>query len=58
MIFYILDMLRNSTSTGNLGVGTRLESVTKFEYTAGRDSVSPTNPFVEANFAICLLIIY
>jgi hypothetical protein len=51
----LLDLLRNSTSAGNLCVIPVLKSSRTLEYAAVFRSVSPTNSLTEANFARGLL---
>ncbi len=54
-ILSVIDFLHNSTFAGNLCVDPVLESVTEFEYAAGRGSVSPTNSSAKANYAGSLM---
>lgn len=51
-----VEFLHNSTSTGNLGVGTRLESSRTLEYATVLRSDPPTNSLVEANSARVLIL--
>ncbi|WP_410521418.1 outer-membrane lipoprotein carrier protein LolA [Candidatus Tisiphia endosymbiont of Parasteatoda lunata] len=51
-----VEFLHNSTSTGNLGVGTRLESSRTLEYATILRSDPPTNSLVEANSARVLIL--
>ncbi|WP_410520790.1 hypothetical protein [Candidatus Tisiphia endosymbiont of Dascillus cervinus] len=50
-----IDLLHNSTSAGNLCVGTVLESSRTFEYAAVLRSGPPINSLAEANSAIGLI---
>ncbi|WP_410520824.1 hypothetical protein [Candidatus Tisiphia endosymbiont of Dascillus cervinus] len=51
----IIDLLRNSTSAGDLYVDAVLESVTELEYAAVRGEASPSNPSAQASFERGLL---
>ncbi|WP_410520804.1 ankyrin repeat domain-containing protein [Candidatus Tisiphia endosymbiont of Dascillus cervinus] len=50
-----LDLLRNSTSVGDLYIDAVLESVTELEYAAVRGEASPSNLSAQASFERGLL---